>query len=187
QHQPLILAVEDLHWIDSSSEEYLASLVASLAGSPIMLVCTWRPGYLPPWGDHSYVTQLALRRLSPEESLSVVRSVAQMEPMPEGLTQVVLARAEGTPFFLEELARAALEHGESAAGTRVPDTIQGVLMARMDRLPDTPRRVLQTASVLGREVALRLLDAVWQEEAPLGPQLLELQRLEFLYARAGPE
>ncbi len=187
QQRPIIFAVEDLHWIDRSSEEYLASLVASLAAAPILLVCTWRPGYRPPWGDHSYVTQLALRRLSPDESLSVVRSVLQAERVPEGLAQAILERAEGNPFFLEELARAALEHGEVAAGARVPDTIQGVLMARMDRLPDTPRRVLQTASVLGREIPLRLLTAIWQDAAPLGPQLQELQRLEFLYAQAGQE
>ncbi len=187
QQRPIIFAVEDLHWIDRSSEEYLAALVAWLAGAPILLVCTWRPGYRPPWGDHSYVTQLALRRLSPEESLSVVRSVLQAERVPEALAQVILERAEGNPFFLEELARAALEHGEVAAGTRVPDTIQGVLMARMDRLPETPKRVLQTASVLGREVPLRLLGAIWQDPAPLGPQLQELQRLEFLYAQAGQE
>src|SRR5919199_2478724 len=187
QQRPIIFAVEDLHWIDRSSEEYLALLVASLAGAPILLVCTWRPGYRPPWGDHSYVTQLALRRLSPEESLSVVRSVLQAERVPEALARVILERAEGNPFFLEELARAVVEHGEVAAGTRIPDTIQGVLMARMDRLSDAPRRGLPTPSVAGREVPLRLLTAIWQDEAPLGPQLQELQRLEFLYAQAGQE
>jgi predicted ATPase len=71
-----------------------------------------------------------------------------------------------------------VEHGQVSADTRVPDTIQGVLMARMDRLPDITRRVLQTASVLGREVPLRLLGAVWQEPAPLHPHIRELQRLE---------
>jgi tetratricopeptide (TPR) repeat protein len=187
RQQPIIFAIEDLHWIDRSSEEYLASLVASLAGARILLVCTWRPGYRPPWGDHSYVTQLALRRLSAEESLSVVRSVLHAERVPDPLAQAILERAEGNPFFLEELARAAVEHGEVAAGTLIPDTIQGVLMARMDRLPEVPRRVLQTASVLGREVPLRLLDAIWQDPMPLEPQLQDLQRLEFLYAQAGKE
>ena len=99
----------------------------------------------------------------------------------------ILDRAEGNPFFLEELARAELERGEAGAGSLVPDTIQGVLTARMDRLPETPRRVLQTASVLGREFALRLLRAVWQESAALPPQLQELQRLEFIYEQPGPE
>jgi class 3 adenylate cyclase/transcriptional regulator with XRE-family HTH domain/tetratricopeptide (TPR) repeat protein len=187
QQRPIIFAVEDLHWIDRSSEEYLASLVESLAGAQILLVCTWRHGYKPPWGEHSYVTQLALRRLSPADGLAVVRSVLQADRVPEPLAQVILERGEGNPFFLEELARAVLEHGQVGADTVVPDTIQGVLMARMDRLADTPRRVLQTASVLGREVPLRLLEAVWQEAALLPPQLQELQRLEFIYEQVGRE
>jgi len=187
-HQrPIIFAVEDLHWIDGSSEEYLASLAESLAGAPILLVCTWRPGYRPPWAEHSYVTQLALRRLSADESLRVVRSVLHQEHVPDALAQTILGRAEGNPFFLEELARAVVERGETGAETLVPDTIQGVLMARMDRLPDITRRVLQTASVLGREVPLRLLGAVWQDTAPLHPHIRELQRLEFLYEQAGQE
>jgi class 3 adenylate cyclase/tetratricopeptide (TPR) repeat protein/transcriptional regulator with XRE-family HTH domain len=185
RQRPIIFAVEDLHWIDRSSEEYLASLAESLVGAPILLVCTWRPGYRPPWGEHSYVTQLALRRLSPPDSLRVVRSVLRQDRVPETLARVILERSEGNPFFLEELARAALEHGQGGADTVVPDTIQGVLMARLDRLADTPRRVLQTASVLGREVPLWLLDAVWQEPALLLPQLQELQRLEFIYEHAG--
>jgi class 3 adenylate cyclase/tetratricopeptide (TPR) repeat protein/transcriptional regulator with XRE-family HTH domain len=187
QQRPIIFVVEDLHWIDRSSEEYLASLVESLAGARILLVCTWRHGYQPPWGKHSYVTQLALRRLSPADSLDVVRSVLQTDRVPESLAQVILERGEGNPFFLEELARGVLEHGQVGAGTIVPDTIQGLLMARMDRLADTPRRILQTASVLGREVPLRLLEAVWQEAAPLTPQLQELQRLEFIYEQVGRE
>jgi predicted ATPase len=141
QQRPIIFAVEDLHWVDGSSEEYLASLAESLAGVPILLVCTWRPGYRPPWAEHSYVTQLALRRLSAEESLSIVRSVLGLERVPDALAQAVLARAEGNPFFLEELARAVAERGEVGAESLVPDTIQGVLMARMDRLSDTTRRV----------------------------------------------
>jgi class 3 adenylate cyclase/transcriptional regulator with XRE-family HTH domain len=187
RRRPLIIAIEDLHWIDRSSEEYLASLAESLAGAPVLLLCTWRPGYRPPWSDHSYVTQLALRRLGPLDSLSVVRSVLGADCVPEALARVILQRSEGNPFFLEELARAALEYGEEAADTFVPDTVQGVLMARIDRLPDVPRRVLQTASVLGREVPLRLLETIWPEPAGLAEQLQELQSLEFIYEQAGPE
>jgi len=187
RRRTIIFAVEDLHWIDRSSEEYLASLAEILAGAPIVLVCTWRSGYRPPWTEHSYATQLALRRLGAQDSLSVIRSVLHAERVPEELARVILERGEGNPFFLEELARAALEHGDVDADTSVPDSIQGVLMARMDRLPDTARRVLQTASVLGREVPLRLLEAVFPEPAVLAGQLQELQRLEFLYERAGRE
>jgi class 3 adenylate cyclase/tetratricopeptide (TPR) repeat protein len=187
RRRPLIIAIEDLHWIDRSSGEYLASLAESLAGGPVLLLCTWRPGYRPPWSEHSYVTQLALRRLGPRDSLSVVRSVLGEDHVPEALARVILDRGEGNPFFLEELARAALEHGEEGADTLVPDTVQGVLMARMDRLAETPRRVLQTASVIGREVPLRLLEAIWPEPVGLGEQLAELQNLEFLYEHAGRE
>jgi class 3 adenylate cyclase/tetratricopeptide (TPR) repeat protein/DNA-binding XRE family transcriptional regulator len=187
RRRPLIIAIEDLHWVDRSSEEYLASLAESLAGVPVLLLCTWRPGYRPPWSEHSYVTQLALRRLGPRDSLGVVRSVLGADRVPEALARVILDRGEGNPFFLEELARAALEHGEGGADTLVPDTVQGVLMARMDRLAETPRRVLQTASVIGREVPRSLLEAVWPEPVGLGEQLAELQNLEFLYEHAGRE
>src|ERR671922_58670 len=139
-----------------------------------------------PWSEHSYATQLALRRLGPQDSLRVVRSVLRAHSVPQALARVILERGEGNPFFLEELARAALDHGD-VAGTSVPDSIQGVLMARIDRLPDAARRVVQSASVLGREAPLRLLEAIVPDPAALGGQLHELQRLEFLYERPGPE
>lgn len=187
RRRPLIIAIEDLHWIDRSSEEYLASLADGLLGAQVLLLCTWRPGYRPPWAEHSYVTQLALRRLGVRDSLSVVRSVLGTDRVPEPLARVILERGEGNPFFLEELARAALERGDIDDNTYVPETIQGVLMARMDRLPERPRSVLQAAAVIGREVPLRLLDAVWSEPYPLEEQLSELQSLEFIFAQTGRE
>jgi predicted RNase H-like HicB family nuclease len=100
---------------------------------------------------------------------------------------VILTKAEGNPFFLEELTLAVLEYGDQQEAMAVPDTIQGVLMARLDRLPEAPKHLLQTASILGREFSLRLLTAIWDDpEAP--PSLLqELTRLEFLYKRTGVE
>jgi class 3 adenylate cyclase/tetratricopeptide (TPR) repeat protein/DNA-binding XRE family transcriptional regulator len=187
RRRPLIIAVEDLHWIDRSSEEYLASLAESVAGAPILLVCTWRPGYRAPWAEHSYVTQLGLRRLGPRDSLSVVCSVLGADRVPETLARVILERGEGNPFFLEELARAVLDRGAAGTDRVVPDTIQGVLMARMDRLAETPRQLLQTASVLGREVPLRLLAAIWPQPAALPEHLRALQHLEFIYEQAGRE
>jgi len=90
---------------------------------------------------------------------------------------VILERGEGNPFFLEELARAVLDGGAAESASFVPDTIQDVLMARIGRLDETPRQVLQTASVLGREVSLRLLAAVWPHPAALPAQLRTLQDL----------
>jgi predicted ATPase len=154
RQRTLIFEVEDLHWIDKTSEEYLASLVESLAGTAILLLCTYRPGHRPPWLEKSYATQLALHPLPPQDSRTVVTSTLQRARIPETLTQLILAKAEGNPFFLEELTQAVLERADVLADVAVPDTIQGVLMARIDRLPEDAKRLLQTAAVLGRELYL---------------------------------
>ena len=151
QRQPLILAVEDLHWLDTTSEACFAMLAGSLAGAPILLLLTYRPGYRPPWIEQSNVTQIALRRLTPEDGMAVIRSMVPQDHLSDQLAQTILAKADGNPFFLEELTQAVVESGDFRAELAVPDTIQGVLMARIDRLPDMSKRLLQTASVLGRE------------------------------------
>ena len=98
---------------------------------------------------------------------------------------MIIDKAEGNPFFLEELTRAVIEHGDLQDDMAIPDTIQGVLRARIDRLPEAHKRLLQTASVLGREFAPRLLKAMWEGTGSLEPLLAELKRLEFLYERTG--
>ena len=185
--RPLMLVVEDLHWIDQTSEAFLASLVESLAGARILLIATYRPGYRPAWTDRSYATQLSLRPLAADDSLTVLRSrlpdVIDADPR----ARLILDKAEGNPFFLEELARAVGDEAGPAAGIAVPDTVHGVLMARIDRLPETPRRLLQTASVLGREFSGRVLEAIADEAGGLAGHLAELARLEFLYEKAAAE
>jgi predicted ATPase len=166
QQGPLIVEIEDLHWIDQTSEAYLASLVDSLPGAAILLLISYRPGYRPPWIDKSYVTQLSLRSLTLHDSATVVHSTSQHTELPEPLQHRIIAKAEGNPFFLEELTRAVIEHGEFQADIAVPDTIHGVLMARIDRLPEAHKRLLQTASILGREFSLQLLKAIWEGTDP---------------------
>jgi class 3 adenylate cyclase len=187
QQRPLIVEIEDLHWCDNTSEDYLAWLVESVAGAAILLLVTYRPGYRPPWLDKSYATQLALRHLALQESLTVVRSIRQHHELPEHLERMIVDKAEGNPFFLEELTRAVLDHAAVATAMTVPGTIQGVLMARIDRLPEAPKRLLQTAAVLGRAVSLPLLEAIWDGARPLEPLLLTLTRQEFLFARPSAE
>ncbi|MBI4012039.1 MAG: sigma 54-interacting transcriptional regulator, partial [Candidatus Rokubacteria bacterium] len=187
RQRPLVLVVENLHWVDPTSEEYLASLVESLAGAPLLLLLTHRPGYRPPWIEKSYVTQIALQPLAPGDSLALVRSVVAAETVPQSLADLILSRAEGNPFFLEELTLAVSEPGDPSTGVAVPATIQDVLLARISRLADEPKWVLQTASVLGREVPLRVLKAVWSGPGGLEPHLRELIRLEFLYEESGLE
>ncbi|MBI2159949.1 MAG: sigma 54-interacting transcriptional regulator [Candidatus Rokubacteria bacterium] len=182
RQQPLIFVAEDLHWVDKSSEDCLAFLVEHIAGSPILLLTTYRPGYRPPWMNRSYATQIALQPLSPQDSLELVRSVLPASPLSEHLAQLILEKAEGNPFFLEEMTRAVGEQRGSKPAPAVPDTIQEVLLARIDRLPEKTKRLLQTASVLRREFSRRILGAIWQE--PLDPHLEELTRLEFLHEQS---
>lgn len=184
--QPLVLAVEDLHWIDRSSEEYLAELVESLAGVPLMLLATYRPGYRPPWLEKSYATQLPLGRLTATDSLSVVRSVLPEAGLADPLAKLILDRGEGNPFFLEELARAMGGQGSAGPALTVPETVHGVLTARIDRLAELPKRLLQTASVLGREFPRALLEAIW-DGGSIEPHLRELTHHEFLYECSGLE
>ncbi len=176
RQRPLILAIEDLHWIDTISEEYLASLVETLAGAPVLLLVTYRSGYRAGWLEKSYTTQITLQPLSSEESVSVVRSVG--EALPEPVMGMIVERAEGNPFFLEELARAAGEHEDFA----VPDTIQAVLLARIDRLPAEEKALLQTAAVIGKDVPFTLLQAIAEFPGEvLRLCLAHLQAGEFLY------
>jgi class 3 adenylate cyclase len=136
KQQPLIIVVEDLHWIDQSSEDFCTRLVESLAGSAVLLLATYRPGYQPLWIGKSYVTQIALRRLTASDSLTVVHAVLQQDTLRQSLAQTILEKAEGNPLFLEELTRVIMEQG--APDATVPDTLRGVLMARIDRLPTPP-------------------------------------------------
>jgi predicted ATPase len=187
QQRPLIIVVEDLHWIDAPSEALLAALVERLVGAPILFLATYRPGYQPPWVDRSSTTQIALHRLPATDSRTVVQAVAHQEPLSEALMQTILTRAEGNPLFLEELTRAVLEQGALRTDMPVPETIQGVLMARIDRLPEAAKRAFQTASVLGREVSVRLLERLWEGPGDLPTQLQTLKRLELLYERPEAE
>jgi DNA-binding winged helix-turn-helix (wHTH) protein/tetratricopeptide (TPR) repeat protein len=187
QQHPLVVAVENLHWIDVTSQAYFASLVEYLVGMPLLLLVTYRPGYRPPWIDKSYVTQMALQPLPPDDSRRVVAAICHETPLPPPLLHAILEKAEGNPLFLEELARVAADHGHSPLSLAVPDTIQGVLRARLDRLSDATREVLQTAALLGRKAPRWLLEALWEGAGELSAHLHELQRLELLFERVEAE
>ena len=189
RQQPLVLVVEDLHWIDPTSEEWLASLVESLALLPLLLLTTYRPGYRPLWTDKSYATQLALTGLTPEASDAVVQSVPQTMPLSDALQREIVGKAAGNPFFLEELTRDVMAHADSRAIRVIPDTVQAVLAARMDQLPREEKRLLQTAAVSGIDVPVPLLQAVAAlPYDALNRSLAHLQAVEFLYeTRRVPE
>ena len=189
QQRPLVLAVENLHWADATSEEWLTTLVEHLTGAAILLLVTHRPGYRPPWLGQSIATQLALPRLLPEASRAVVQSVLQRTVLPESVLQAIVTQAAGNPFFLEELTWVAMEPSTSSAALGMPDTIQAVLAARIDRLPPDEKRLLQTAAVIGIEMAVPLLQALTEMPVEtLLSALTHLQALELLYeTRRFPE
>ena len=182
--RPLVLVVEDLHWVDATSEALLDSLAEALVDAPILFLCTYRPGYRPPWTDRQGSTQVVLGPLAAAESRSVVRAVLGESAPGEDVEQTILERGEGNPFMLEELARSVSEEVGGSSPADVPDTVQGVLLARIDRLPGATRRVLQTASVLGRSFSRPLLTAVGGGGG-VDRHLAELRRLEFVFERPG--
>jgi transcriptional regulator with AAA-type ATPase domain/tetratricopeptide (TPR) repeat protein len=179
QQDPLVLAIEDLQWGPPVAEEFLRALVGVVSGAPILLLCTYRPEHQPTWLGRSYVTQLALQPLSREDSVAIVRGHLGSHEVSERLEARLLDRGEGNPFFLEELAVASSQHlvTESA----VPATIEAVIVARMESLPDDLSRVLQVVAVAGQEVPLRVLqEAIGGPPADLGSRLEHLVRLEFI-------
>ena len=180
--QPLVIVAEDLHWIDRTSEEFLATLVGQLLAARILLVATYRPGYRAPWMERSYVTQITIGPLSAAESAQLLGSVAGEQGFAADVSSAILQRGEGNPLFLEELARTVSEQG--AGDQVIPETVQGVIMARLDRLPDAAKQLLQTASVVGREAPLRLLARLSPGRDLDGP-LADLCHQEFIYERAG--
>jgi predicted ATPase len=182
RRRPLVLEVENLHWIDPSSEEALTVLVERLAGAVLLLLVSYRPGYRLPWLDKSYATQVALSPLTPANSRQVLQANLRTTPVAETLVQALLMKAQGNPFFLEELARAVGEHDAaqvSPAG--VPETVRAVLAARIDRLPPAAKHVLQVAAVIGKDVPFALLQAVADlSDEGLEQDLRRLQAGEFL-------
>ena len=187
----VVIELEDIHWIDETSESFLDSLVEVMGAARIMLLLTYRSGYQPRWLEKSYATQITMRRLSADESQQLIDSVLERvdavaredptERIPE-----LLQKAEGNPLFLEELAHALTGPGQAHAPV-IPDTVQGILMARIDRLPEAQKQLLRTASVLGRSFPADLLAAIWERSEPLEPLLEDLRRREFLYKSPSEE
>lgn len=187
RQRPLVLVLEDLHWIDAISDEFLGVLAESVRDARILLLATYRPGYRPAWIDRSYSGQIPLQPLSRDDSLSMVRSVLRADRLVDLVTQEIVAKADGNPFFLEQLALHAGEARDLRSDLLVPNTIHDVVMARIDRLPEETKQLLQTAAVIGREFSLPLLKAVWKGGRGIEDQLRELSRLEFVYERVEAE
>src|SRR5262249_5926244 len=201
QEQPLLLVCEDLHWIDSETQALLSSLVESLPSARLLLLVNYRPEYQHAWGSKTYYAQLRLDPLPAVSADELLHALLGDDASLQPLTQLLITRTQGNPFFLEESVRTLVETGvlggspgayhlgQALPTIQVPATVQAVLAARIDRLPSEEKRLLQTAAVIGTEVPLDLLQAIAElPEVVLQRGLTHLQAAEFLYeTRLFPE
>src|SRR5260370_3367392 len=193
-NQPLMVIFEDLHWIDEATQEFLNLLADSLGNAKILLLVNYRHEYSHKWNSKTYYTQLRLDPLgkeSAEEMLSaLLGDGADLQP----LKRLIIERTEGNPFFMEETAQVLLDEGalvrDGAAlkltkplnALKIPPTVQGILAARIDRLPADAKELLQTLAVIGREFPISLIGAVvTKSDDELNRLLNDLQLGEFIY------
>ena len=194
--RPLILAIEDLHWIDKCSEELQEDLLGSIAGERVFMIYTYRPEYLHSWGARSYHSQVNLNRLSNRESLAMITHILGTEAFAPDLGELVLEKTEGIPFFIEEFMRSIRDLGvverkdntyylsKKVQDVTIPSTIQDVIMARVDSLTEGTKEVLQTGSAIEREFSYQLLKGVVRmAENELIHHLSSLKDSELLYER----
>ncbi len=197
RRRPLVLTVEDAHWIDSASEDFLKSLAENLPGMAVLLIVTYRPVYRQPFGDRTYYWGIGLQPVDEEGAVSIVRATLGVAELPRELAVTIAGKAEGNPFFLEEIGRTLVETGavraeggrlvlaQAVSTISVPDTVQDVIAARLDRLAEAQKRTVQTASVIGHEFALALLRRVSDLHDTLEQSLGELKRIELIHEKAG--
>jgi class 3 adenylate cyclase/tetratricopeptide (TPR) repeat protein len=194
--RPLIIAFEDLHWLDKSSEDVLRNQLENIPGSRVLLIFTYRPEFVHTWGAKSYHNQLTLHRLSNRESLEMVNHILGTKEIEKALEELILEKTEGVPFFIEEFIKSLkdlkiIEKKENAyrlskntQHVTIPSTIQDVIMARVDSLPEGAKEVLQTGSAIEREFSHGLIKHIigfpGQE---LLSHLSALKDSELLYER----
>src|SRR3954447_6491605 len=180
--QPLVLVFEDVHWGEEPLLELIEHLAASVREAPVLLLCLARPELLnvrPMWGGgRMRATTLELEALQPEESAELVEALAAELDLPVDV-QTVLAKSEGNPLFVEETVRMLAER-PAGAGERIPDTLQALIAARIDRLPAAPRVALQRASVIGRIFMIGALARLTPELDDVDAALEELLLRDFV-------
>jgi class 3 adenylate cyclase/tetratricopeptide (TPR) repeat protein len=198
QAQPVLVLFEDLHWIDAETQALLDALVESLPTARILLLVNYRPEYQHPWTGKSFYRQLRIDPLPRESADDLLTALLGPDAALAPLRRLLIERAEGNPFFLEESVRALLETGvltgergayrlaATSPGIektlQIPATARAILAARIDRLQPADKRLLQAAAVIGKDVPWALLQAIADEsEETVRRGLATLQAAEFLY------
>jgi class 3 adenylate cyclase/tetratricopeptide (TPR) repeat protein len=204
-NQPMVVVFEDLHWIDGETQAFLEVLSEAVATARLLLLVNYRPEYRHGWGNKTYYRQLRLDPLGQEEAEELLTALlgvgAVREPPLQPLKRLVIEKTEGNPFFMEEVVQGLWEEGvltgergryrleKAATELHIPTTVQGVLAARIDRLPANEKEFLQILSVIGKEFPLGLLRQVTgHAEGELYHLLSHVQAGEFVYEQpAFPE
>jgi class 3 adenylate cyclase/predicted ATPase len=201
-NQPLVVIFEDLHWIDEQTQALLDLLAESIANARMLLLVNYRPEYRHEWTNKSYYSQLRLNPLGGVDGAEMLSSLLGESVELDPLKRLVIERTGGNPFFIEEIVQGLFDEGalvrngvvkvtRPLSQLRLPTTVQGILAARIDRLPPEQKDLLQTLSVIGRESSLGLLTQVAAHpDAHLERMLADLRAGEFIYeqpATAGVE
>jgi class 3 adenylate cyclase/tetratricopeptide (TPR) repeat protein len=194
QREPAVFLMEDLHWIDGGSEGFLEHMVDSLPGTRTLILVNFRPEYHAPWLQRSYYQQLPLVPLGPEAMVELLGDLLGSDPSVAGLADLIREHTGGNPFFIEEVVQSLVEAGtldgmknayrlvQPMARLTVPGTVQAVLAARIDRLPEQEKQVLQTASVIGKKFSEPVLRKVVElPERDLADATRILIASEFIY------
>ena len=196
--QPVLFVMEDLHWVDPTTLEFLTLLVDQGPTARILALWTFRPDFSPPWTGRSHLTQVTLSRLPRQQATEMTDRVAHGKALPAEVVAQVVAKTDGVPLFVEELTKMVLESGllqeredryeltGPLPPLAIPTTLHDSLMARLDRLA-TVKGLAQLGATLGREFSYELLQAVspWDEDT-LQRGLHQLVEAEFLYQRGLP-
>jgi class 3 adenylate cyclase/predicted ATPase len=182
RRSPVVLIVEDAHWIDPSSWELLEQVVSRIVDAPVLLLISHRPDFNADWARFAHVTSLTLSRLSRSQGIEMVHAARGLE-LSEGVIRQILERADGVPLFLEELTHAVIESGNLLENASIPETLQDLLMERLDRLEEA-KDIAQVGAVIGREFSHSLLaSVVLKTEEELSPLLGRLVDSGLVYCR----
>ena len=195
ERSPLIIFLEDIHWIDKISEEFFSYLSRSFVNRPVLLLSAYRPEVAPHWSQGTRYKKLELQTLNSDLSIRLLRNILGGMKLEPGLEEAIFSKTGGNPFFVEEIVRELLERGDiirkddhyvckrSIDHLSIPTTVKGVLAARIDRLNEDLKETMQVASVIGRNFALKLLKSVIEMGTDLERNLNNLVELEILFEK----
>jgi TOMM system kinase/cyclase fusion protein len=185
--RPALLVVEDIHWSDTSTLELLGMLLSRVQSAALFLLVTFRPGFRPVWPEKSYLHRIALQRLSPIQTQAMAALACEGHNLPQEVMEQLVRRADGVPLFIEELTRVVSETWQEVeqrpeaqfavefAAETIPATLSELLLARLDKLADTGKEVVQLGAVLGRDFSYQLIQLAWHmDEHALRSGLMQL-------------